>query len=234
MSGKIFRLDKAVLSARNNSVNFLNGISANTIDKPKNVFLDMYGKIIATFDQLKVNDDLVFVIIESKYYEPLMQHLDRYIRLSKAQVTKEDYCVYYDLDNSFVRAVHEPPLLEGDIFVIPQRVGQLIATKQDLPNSVSDEEFTLFRLKNCLPMHGVDYQAEMILNVAEEEFVSFTKGCFLGQEPVSKVHNRSKPTWKLAVKFEDECSEEEKIKMTSQIKDPQTGKFLGFVFVSNR
>jgi len=231
---KIYRLDKTILSVRNNPVNFLNGISANTIDKPKNVFLDMHGKIIATFDQLKVNDDLVFVIIEAKYYEQLLGHLGRFIRLSKAEVAKEDYRVYYDLDNFIVGAVHEPPLRDGDFFVIPQRAGQLIMTKQDLPNSVSEEEFTLFRLKNCLPIHGIDYHNEMILNVDEEEFISFTKGCFLGQEPVSKVHNRSKPTWKLAVKFEDECNEEEKVKMTSKIKDPETEKLLGFVFVSNR
>jgi len=223
---KIYRLDKTILSVRNNPVNFLNGISANTIDKPKSAFLDMHGKIVATFDQLKVSDDLVFVIIESKYYEQLLGHLDRFIRLSKAKVAKEDYRVYYDLDGNTPR--------QDEDYVIVQKAGRLLITKQDLPNSVSEEEFTLFRLKNRLPIHGIDYHNEMILNVDEDDFVSFTKGCFLGQEPVSKVHNRSKPTWKLAVKFEDECSEEEKVKMTSKIKDPLTERTLGFVFVSNR
>jgi len=226
MSGKIYRLDKTVIGVRNNPVNFLNGISANTIDKPKNAFLDVHGKIIATFDQLKVNDDLVLVIIESKYYEPLMQHLDRYIRLGKAKVAKEDYRVYYDLDGNAPK--------QDDDYVITQKVGRLLITKQDLSNSISPEEFTLFRLKKNIPVHGVDYHDEMLLNVSEEDFVSFEKGCFLGQEPVSKVHNRSKPTWKLAVKFADECSTEEKEKMTSKIKDSETGKLLGFIFVSNR
>jgi hypothetical protein len=56
----------------------------------------------------------------------------------------------------------------------------------------------------------------------------------LGQEPISKVYNRSKPSWKLVVRFEDDCAPEEKGRMTSKMKDPETGKALGFVFVSNK
>jgi folate-binding Fe-S cluster repair protein YgfZ len=73
-----------------------------------------------------------------------------------------------------------------------------------------------------------------LLNVSErEDLVSFTKGCFLGQEPISKVHNRSKPTWKLVVKSAEDCPPEERSKMTSQAIDPQTKKTRGFVFVKN-
>ncbi|MBP6344212.1 MAG: hypothetical protein KA403_09765, partial [Candidatus Omnitrophica bacterium] len=63
--------------------------------------------------------------------------------------------------------------------------------------------------------------------------VSYTKGCFLGQEPIAKVHNRSKPTWKLVVRPEDESSPEDQAKMTSKTRDPQSGKIIGFVFVKN-
>ena len=91
----------------------------------------------------------------------------------------------------------------------------------------------MFRLKNRIPIQGVDYNDDMVLNVDEHDFVSYTKGCFLGQEPVAKVHNRSKPTWKLAVRYEDELSDEEKAKMTSKILDPQTKRAMGFVFVRN-
>ena len=106
--------------------------------------------------------------------------------------------------------------------------------KEDIPNDVSSDAFTLFRLEHHLPLLEVDYPAdEFILNVDEDKYVSYAKGCFLGQEPVSKVHNRSKPTWKLTVKFEDECTPEEKPKMTSKVKDPKTSRVKGFVFVKN-
>ena len=81
---------------------------------------------------------------------------------------------------------------------------------------------------------GIDYQADdFILNIDEHTFISYTKGCFLGQEPVAKVHNRSKPTKKLIVKSQEDCTTEEKEKMTSKVKDPQTGSIKGFVFVKN-
>ena len=74
-------------------------------------------------------------------------------------------------------------------------------------SSVGDDEFTLFRLKHHVPLMGVDYQAEeFILNVDEYAYVSYTKGCFLGQEPVAKVHNRAQPSRRLVVQFEDESS----------------------------
>ncbi|MBF0490848.1 MAG: hypothetical protein HQL15_09620, partial [Candidatus Omnitrophica bacterium] len=85
-----------------------------------------------------------------------------------------------------------------------------------------------------LPVMGVDYQADdFVLNIDEHTFVSYTKGCFLGQEPVAKVHHRSKPTKKLIVKAEAECTPEERLIMTSRITDPQTGVLRGFVFVKN-
>ena len=88
-------------------------------------------------------------------------------------------------------------------------------------NSISDEEFTLFRLDHNIPLMGIDYQAdEFILNVHEYDYVSYTKGCFLGQEPVAKVHNRAQPSRQLIVQFEDQCSPEEAAKMTSKAMDP--------------
>ena len=103
-----------------------------------------------------------------------------------------------------------------------------------MPAQVSDEEFTLFRLQNNIPLQGVDYTDEFLLNVSEDEFVSFAKGCFLGQEPISKVHNRSRPAWKLVVRYEDECGAQEKQKMTSTVVDPKTHRRTGFIFVPNK
>jgi folate-binding protein YgfZ len=78
--------------------------------------------------------------------------------------------------------------------------GQWLFKSEDFPIQVSEQEFTQYRLQQNLPLQGIDYQPdEFILNVDSGQFVSFTKGCFLGQEPVAKVHNRSKPSKKLVV-----------------------------------
>ena len=223
---RLYRLEKIVLNIRNNAEKFLHGITSNTLDKPHNAFLDFHGKIVATFDQIQVEADKYLIVIEEKFLDSLMQHLERYIKLSKTIVEKEDYRVYFDLDGDYEKN-------EGE-FLIPQKKGQLVITRKDLKSTVSDEEFTLFGLKNNIPIHGMDYQNELLLNVDEKDFVSFTKGCFLGQEFISKVHSRSKPSWKLVVKSHDQCDETEKEKMTSKAVDPATGKTIGFIFVGNR
>lgn len=222
---KIYKLNKSPISVTNNPTQFLNGLTSNTLDKPRNAFLDVHGKIIAVFDQIKISDTEFLLLLERPFVETVLKHLDRYARLSKAVVQEKDFKVYFDLEGSYTASTQE--------WTVTQRRGQLIVSPADLANTVSDEEFTLFRLKNNIPLHGVDFQNEMLLNVDEHEYVSFTKGCFLGQEPVAKVHNRSKPTWKLIVKYEDDHSLEQKQEMTSKMKDPTTQRNFGFAFVKN-
>lgn len=223
---KIYKLSKAVLSIKNNAAHFLNGLTSNTLDKPRNAFLDVHGKIIATFDQIQIKEDEFLIVLERPFREAVLNHIEKFVRLSKVVVAEENYHVYFDLDGQYQAGQGE--------FIIPQKQGLMIVTPQALPAMVSLEEFTLFRLKNDIPLLGPDYSQTLLLNVSEDEFVSFTKGCFLGQEPVAKVHNRSQPSWKLVVKFEDECSEDQRKTMTSRVTDPGTGRVLGFVFVSNR
>lgn len=220
-----FQTTKKVLSVSNQPEKFLNGLTANSLDKPQNAFVNLHGRIIATFDQLKINDDKFLLVIEGNFVPVVLEHVDRYARLSHTKIQPENLTVYFDTSGSYRSG-------EGE-FVIPQKAGQLVLTPKTLPVSVSEAEFNLFRLQNNIPFLGIDYKDEMLLNVSESDFVSFTKGCFLGQEPIAKVHHRSKPTWKLVTKYEDECSAEEKVKMTSKVYDPVTGKVLGFVFVAN-
>ena len=222
----LYKLNKQVLSFKNGAEQFLNGLSSNSMDKPQNAFCTVHGRIACTFDQIKINDEQYDIVLEKNIEESLMRHLERYLLLSGVQVVRQNFNVYFDMEGN-------GPLDEGDLS-IPQKKGRLILTKKQLPVNVSDEEFRLFRLKNNIPWFGVDYQPdEMLLNVSETDFVSYTKGCYLGQEFISKVSSRSKPTWKLVVRPEDECSDEEKQKMTSKTLDPVTQTVLGFVFVKN-
>lgn len=222
----LYRLNKTVLRIRNNAGKFLNGLASNTLDAPRNAFLNQYGRIIATFDQAKTGDDEFLIVVERFALEALMQHIKKFLMLNKTAVEQTSLNVYFDLAGSHTAGPDECK--------IAQKAGQMIITPKELAANVSDDEFTLFRLKNNIPVHGVDYTDELLLNIDEYEHVSYTKGCFLGQEPIAKVHNRSKPTWKLVVRYEDELTEDEKVKMTSRIRDPQSGRTMGFVFVKNQ
>ncbi len=224
---RLYQTSKSVLSFRKEGVkSFLNGLTSNTMDAPRNAFLTIHGRIVATFDQLSISDDEVLIIVEKNFSDDILEHIDRYIKLGGVKVEPRELNVYFDLDGGYTP-------LPGE-YAVEQKCGQLILTAQALDTNVSDEQFIWFRLAHNIPLQGMDYADEMILNVSLDEFVSFTKGCFLGQEPVAKVYNRSKPTWRLVVKRLDQCSEEEQLKLTSKAADPDTGLESGFVFERNQ
>ena len=223
---KIYPLDKRVLTFHNNVAKFLNGLTSNTMDQPRNALLNIHGKIIATFDQIKISDEEVWIVMDQSVVENVLKHLDRYLKLASVTcAARNDLQVYFDVEGNY-------SLSEGER-TIAQKKGQIILTSKKLNQNVSEEEFTLFRIRNNIPQQGIDYKDEFLLNVSDVEFVSFTKGCYLGQEPVSKVYSRSKPSWKLVVKSEEDCTAEEKEKLTSKSFDPQQKKFFGFVFIKN-
>ena len=222
---RIYPLDKTIIRARVNAGRFLSGLTSNTLDKPHNAFLNLHGRIIATFDQVGSGEDEFLLVIAPLAWGPLCAHVDKYARLNKTTLEALPLNAYFDLDG-------DAPVHQGD-WSIPQNAGRMILTPRTLPQTVSAGAFTLFRLKYQIPVHGVDYADEMVLNVHEYDFVSYIKGCFLGQEPVAKVHNRSRPTWKLTVAYADELPQEEQAKMTSKTIDPQTGRVKGFMFVKN-
>jgi len=221
---RLYKTDKKVLSFQNNPAAFLKGITSNTLEAPRNAFLDIHGKIVATFDQLKIADDEIWICLEAAFVPTVLTHIDKYVKLARVKVEAPDLNVYFDLDGNYDLKVEER--------MIPQKKGQLIITPHQMSAPVSEEEFTSFRLQHAIALHGQDYQDDFILNVSVNEFVSFTKGCFLGQEPVSKVYNRSKPTWRLVVKKGENCSEEERSKLTSPAPGPDGG-VSGFVFEKN-
>lgn len=223
---RLYKLsNKLVIRVRRNACEFLKGYTSNVLEAPRNAFLDIHGKIVAVFDQKVLSADDVLIVIERQFFERLKSHLGKFLAFGNTTLEEEKYNVYFDLDGDYGP--------NEDDFVIPVGAPLQVITRKQLPTVVSDQEFTLFRLKNNIPVQGIDYDEELLLNVADEELVSYTKGCYLGQEIIARAHYRSKPPKKLVVKSEDECTPEEKNRLTSRTPDLQTGRTIGFVFVVN-
>ncbi len=223
---RIYRLDKIVRRIAGNAAKFLNGLTSNSLDKPQNAFLNLHGRIIASFDQVKTGEDEYLICAAAPALPALLAHIEKFAKLNRTTIEQAGLNVYFDLDG-------DAPLEPKD-HSISQRKGRLILTPRALANTVSDSVFTLFRLEYLLALHMIDYKDDMVLNVATDELVAFTKGCYLGQEPVAKVYNRSKPSWKLAVCEASQLSDEQRLKMTSTVMDPVTGQLKGFIFISNK
>ena len=72
ISMKIYPLHKIVLSFRQNPEPFLNGLTSNSMDKPQNAFVSIHGKIIATFDQVKISDEEIWILVEPDFVQAVL------------------------------------------------------------------------------------------------------------------------------------------------------------------
>jgi len=220
-------LDKKVISFRNGADEFLKGLSSNLPAAPKNAFLDVRGNIVATFYQVRLRDGAVLACVEAPFMERVFAHLKNHIALSDVLMVEEpSFRCYFDLDGTA-----RPP--RGAV-IIPEGPGALIITGTELASEVSDADFTWFRLKNELPVQGIDYDREMLLNLGDESYVSYQKGCFLGQEIIARVHHRARPPKKLIVSRLDRLSPAEVARATSVARSPEDGAEHGFLFAENR
>ena len=187
---RLYRTSKSVLRVAGDAAKFLNAYTSNTPDKPKTAFLDRAGKIVAVADQVLLSQDEAFIVIESRFVQRLTTHLTPYLQFLPTKIgVDESFKVYFDLDG-----VYKPS--QGE-WTIPQKKGQLILTPKELSASVNEAEFKEFRLESGLPVQGIDFDDEMLLCVGDEEYVSYTKGCYLGQEIIARVHFKGTPPKKL-------------------------------------
>ena len=187
---RLYTCPKTVLRFRPKASDFLKGYTTNAPDEPRTAFLSREGRIVAVADQLTLSTDETLIVIESRFAVRLFSHLKPFLDFSETQVLPDESLkAYFDLEGSYSPASGE--------WTVPQKKGQLILTSKDLAASVTEGEFKKFRLEIGLPIQGIDFDEEMLLCVGDEEYVSYTKGCYLGQEIIARVHFRGAPPKRL-------------------------------------
>lgn len=192
---RLYRCSKSVLRITGDAVKFLNAYTSNVPDKPRTAFLDKSGRIVAVADQIQIGKDEALIAIGNRFVDRLSKHLAPFLQFLPTKVRVEEALkVYFDLDGLYKPSPGE--------WTIPQQKGQLILTSKELLAAVTEEEFKKFRLEIGLPIQGIDFDDEMLLCVGDEEYVSYTKGCYLGQEIIARVHFKGAPPKKLMAKKE--------------------------------
>lgn len=81
---------------------------------------------------------------------------------------------------------------EGRLLVCPsETVNALSAALEKAgAKTLGREAFNVWRVEKGLPAYGVDMGEETIpLEARLEDAISFDKGCYMGQETISRVHN---------------------------------------------
>ena len=166
---RLYKSGKIALRFKNKATAFINAYTTNTPKESKNAFVDLRGKIIAVVDQKFVSEDEILVILEAKFREKLRSHLDKYLQLSDTVVEEDPSIIYFDLDAP---------------------APYLLLSPKEQPATVSEKEFEAFKKQHQILIQGADYNDDMLLNIFPEGYVSYTKGCFLGQEILARVHYR--------------------------------------------
>ena len=195
--GRYYALPFAVLKITGNYEKLLTGIATNVPQAQRNAFIDIYGKIVAVFYQHRTSDGIIIAFPE-QFRKRLEAHLGTYLKLGKAKLEETAL-------KTFFIAGEEGNGADG--IKIPEKAGFALLS-ENAPaamEEMNEQEFDLFRLENGISVQGKEFDAEMIMNTDWKDAVSFNKGCFLGQEIVSKIQTRGRPPRKLIrVLFEKE------------------------------
>lgn len=128
--------------------------------------------------------------------------------------------------NGFIiRATHTAE--EGfDVFVDAKSFDEV---KTSLLNEgaklIGEETFEVLRIEAGVPRYGVDMnETTVVLETGLDAAVSFTKGCYVGQEIIARIHFRGHVAKKLTgISFEENVS----VNPEDKIKTPSSAKEIG-------
>ncbi|HEX8566210.1 MAG TPA: glycine cleavage T C-terminal barrel domain-containing protein [Pyrinomonadaceae bacterium] len=83
---------------------------------------------------------------------------------------------------------------------------------------IGDETREVLRIEAGIPLYGVDMdETTIVLETGLDEAVSFTKGCYVGQEVIIRIHHRGHVAKKLAGLIFDEPAD---VAPNSELKSP--------------
>ncbi len=238
---KLYRLNAVCLLLKPGADKFIQSYTTQTPIAPRGAFLDTKGKAVAVYDRVRLDADSSMLVVAASVRDRLKAHLKGFLFLTDTALTDLPYAVYWDLEQPSHGAAGPQAVeatqaqtdsaAEMSGWSIARSAGTIRILREPVEAGVSEEDFKRFRVLNGLALQGEDYDDPMLLNLGDEELVSFTKGCYLGQEIMARVHYRSRPPLKLTAVRASECPAELRDRLTSRVKDADAGEDRGFVFL---
>jgi folate-binding protein YgfZ len=140
----------------------------------RSLLLQPQGKLTAVFDAQRVSPELVVLVTDEGYGPVLADALQRFRIRVKAEIVDRtgEWDVFWRTDG--------PPI-----------VGPRATVSYD-GETLDADAYERWRVEHGRPRLGVDIDDKTIPQEAflERDAVSFTKGCFLGQELVCRIDTR--------------------------------------------
>ena len=167
---------------------FLDGLSTNKVDSScSTVFTTTSAKIIDVVDVMEVGDNLA-VVGYGPYKDKVLAHLQP--RILQQNVTIRDITA---INNVYLSTENHPA--EPGITVTRSFLGWILVTsvKNSLKESMTFDQFTEYRSKNMIPYQGHEITSDVHpFNCGLEELVHEAKGCYIGQEILTRMRSRGK------------------------------------------
>lgn len=182
---------------------WLNGQITNDVSRTRPgdavyaVMVDVRGKILTDLRVLDLGDDTFDVLLPRERLGFAVEHLERYVVMEDVElVPRELVVVTAQGPASAALELGGYPsdrLGHGGVDLLEVSLDEAVARAEELGGGrVGEEGWELARLRAHRPAYGLDfdettYPQEAGLRAAA---VSFTKGCYLGQEVVCMLENR--------------------------------------------
>jgi folate-binding protein YgfZ len=198
-SSVVARVDRDVVAVWGpDATSFLQSLLSQDLD-PVGVggtahalLLEPRGKLVVDMRAAHVTDDEWWCVCEPGFGAVLAAGLKRFKIRVKVDIEDRSAAVAAAALRGPVRVdwAGEPGVeILGEPAAIDAVVGELVAAGAQ---AVSDETYEAMRIEAGVPRQGFDIDETTIAQEAflERDAVSFTKGCFLGQELVCRIDTR--------------------------------------------
>ena len=189
-------------------------------------FCNVQGRVIAS-SFIQERNDQYDLILSSEIIDELENHLQRYILRSKVLIEQSDEKTFGAYKSDINEDSKECRSLKND----PKRVLTLSSqVPESIDNFITSEEWIRCDIENSIAIINKESTEKFIpqmLNLDILEAVSFSKGCYTGQEVVARVQHRGKIKQRM---FKFKTENEDLISHGSEIQ--HESKKVGTVVIS--
>ena len=186
---RVFQLDSYVLLlSGTDCLNFLDGLSTNKVDgNCTTVFTKTNAKIIDMAEVIMVGDN-VALVGHNKYKDNLLNHLNS--RILQQDVLMRDISEF----NNVYISLDEYPETDGITVVSTFRGWVVVAPiSHNIVSTLTEREFNQHRIEQMIPHQGFEITpSHHPFNCGLHVLVHEAKGCYIGQEILTRMRSRKK------------------------------------------
>ncbi|HEY5100269.1 MAG TPA: hypothetical protein VII54_09480 [Gaiellaceae bacterium] len=182
------------------------------------LLLTAKARLIAPLVVWRRGEDDYLLLTEPELGEPVRAHLTRMRLRASCEVAPEE---------------HETVLAFGGDGIATDFPGAVEVLDAGLEPTLSADELELRRIEAGVPRWGHELDDRVLPAEAglDETHISFSKGCYPGQEPIARLHYRGHVNRKLqVVELDDETSVE---RVTSSARRPD-GSVVALAYVRTK